>query len=212
MKIKVCGLLDPQNLAQIIELKPDYVGFIQHVQSKRFVEGKPTVELPSTAKSVAVFVNQSIDAVKEIQSTYGFDAVQLHGNESPEYCAALKRNGLQIIKAFQLHDRFEFSMLHHYAKHCDFFLFDTLGPLPGGNGKHFNWKVLDKYDCSTPFFLSGGIALADVERLNYLETLYPLLHAVDINSKFETAPGFKNVALLHSFFEGIRTHQNTSVA
>ena len=91
MKIKVCGMRDAENISELIKLEPDYIGFIFYSKSKRFVTNFPKIEIPSKIKKVGVFVNESIETVLEIVQNHQLDAVQLHGNETPEYIDELRK-------------------------------------------------------------------------------------------------------------------------
>ena len=109
------------------------------------------------------------------------NVIQLHGNENPEFCKKLKQKNIEIIKVFSVNDDFNFSILEPFENACDYFLFDTKGKLPGGNGITFNWQILQHYKLTKPFFLSGGIGLDDIESIKKLNLP---IYAIDVNSKF----------------------------
>ena len=156
MKIKVCGMRDPNNLQDLLKLPIDYVGLIFYEKSKRFVdEDFPELNFRGKEK-VGVFVNESIEYILEKSQQYDLATIQLHGEESPEFCEFLKRKNFLVIKAFPVNSDFDFSRTKRYEPFCDYFLFDTKGKLPGGNGFAFDWKILEKYQSKIPFFLSGG--------------------------------------------------------
>lgn len=200
LKLKVCGM--HKNTTEVAALNPDYLGFIFWENSKRYFKG-PMVSLPHMVKKVGVFVDAPINAVIERIQDYDLLLVQLHGNESPEYCAELRQKvkHIQIIKVFSIKNNFDFDLLEPFEKVCDFYLFDTKGKLPGGNGFAFNWKVLADYPSSKPYFLSGGIGLKESKSLKKFmqrpESKY--CHALDVNSRFEIAPGLKDVEKLKEF-------------
>ena len=127
--------------------------------------------------------------------------MQLHGHESPELCRILKTANIEIIKVFSIKDEFDFSVLEPYETVCDFFLFDTKGKLPGGNGYTFNWNILSTYPSKKPFFLSGGIGLDNIKNIllfmSSKESKYCC--AIDVNSKFEIEPGLKKIEKLKEF-------------
>jgi phosphoribosylanthranilate isomerase len=206
MRIKVCGMRDAENLSQVLALQPDYVGFIFYERSPRFVgedlDAEWVRQLPRPAKKVGVFVNASIDHILRTVRKYGLDFVQLHGEELPDFCRNLKLKGVSVIKAFRLDETFSFSQLNNYKPHCDFFLFDTKGPSYGGNGTVFDWNLLKRYDNDKPFFISGGIGLDNVSQLSELAGLK--IHAIDVNSRFETAPGVKNIEALRELVQQLR--------
>jgi phosphoribosylanthranilate isomerase len=196
IKVKVCGMRDSENIRQLLELQPQYIGFIFYDQSPRFAGDELDQELllsiPKQIRKVGVFVNSNFDHILKTVRKYGLDWVQLHGSETPEFCRQLRSKGIGIIKAFALGADFNFRQLYNYKQHCDYFLFDTMGAAPGGNGKTFDWRLLDQYDNEKPFFLSGGIELKHLDLLPELSHLN--LHAIDINSRFETGPGMKDIA------------------
>ncbi len=219
------------NINEVAILQLDYLGFIFYKKSARFFEGI-IPELPKNIKKVGVFVNASLDYIIEKVEKYDLQAVQLHGDESPKFCAKLKchyeersdvvissketdchnfsqkyhnDNAIEIIKVFSIKDSFDFSILEPYESVCDYYLFDTKGKLPGGNGYTFNWKVLKNYSSTKPYFLSGGIGLKEVDNvLSFMDTMESkYCNTIDVNSKFETAPGIKNVEQLKEFIDKI---------
>lgn len=198
MKLKICGMKYPDNMLEVGTLLPDYMGFIFWEKSARFFDGSiPT--LPDSIKKVGVFVNESIENILDKIEKYNLQAVQLHGHESVEFCLNLKTqlaSSIEIIKVFSVADDFDFAALAPFENVCDYFLFDTKGKLPGGNGTTFDWKVLEKYPSKKPFFLSGGIGLDEMDAVNeILKTNLPV-YAIDVNSKFEIEPGLKNTEAL----------------
>ncbi len=194
------------NIGEVADLQPDYLGFIFWKPSKRFFDGS-IPKLRRTTGKVGVFVDANIDEILDRTNTYGLNAIQLHGNESPEFCAKLKEQfkdqniKIDILKVFSIKDSFDFAQLSPYEKSSDFFLFDTKGKLPGGNGYQFNWEVLKGYPSKKPFFLSGGIGLEELD--NVLEFLQKeeskYCHAIDVNSRFEISPGLKDIDKLKKF-------------
>lgn len=206
MKIKVCGLRDADNLREIAALGPDFVGFIFYDQSPRFVGEDLDVDavkgLPRSIRKVGVFVNASPDYILRNVKKYDFQYVQLHGNETPEYCRSLRNRGINIIKAFRVDESFNFSMLNNYKAQCDFFLFDAKGYQPGGNGVTFDWSILSRYDNEKPFFISGGIGLDNLDQLNQLKGMK--LYGVDVNSQVEISPGVKDVAKVKELIARLR--------
>ncbi|MBT8236980.1 MAG: phosphoribosylanthranilate isomerase [Bacteroidia bacterium] len=208
MKIKVCGMGD--NYQEVAALQPDLLGFIFWKTSVRYFEGNELEKI--NIPKVGVFVDQPLDEILVRTSQYALDYVQLHGNESPEFCQTL--NGLldrsgyktQLIKAFAVSDTFDFSSLDPYIGNVAYFLFDAKGELPGGNGIGFNWEVLKKYSGTTPYFLSGGIGLDDVDKIKeFLQVpAAQFCRFIDVNSKFELRPGIKNVHALEPFLKELR--------
>ena len=216
MKLKICG--QKHNVKAVAALQPDYLGFIFWKPSPRYFDGAfPLLE--SNIKKVGVFVDAEPEEVIAKAGRYDLDAVQLHGQESSAYCQALRddlhiisdektpsedldtNRKVEIIKVFSIRDTFDFSVLEAYEKVCDYYLFDTKGKLPGGNGYAFNWEVLKDYPSVKPYFLSGGIGLENVDSLlsflNRPESKY--CYAIDVNSTFEIQPGLKDIHQIKEF-------------
>lgn len=190
LKLKVCGMKFPDNIEEVAVLRPDYMGFIFFEGSPRNLDGN-IPQLDENIKKTGVFVDASKDFVREKVNRHGLQAVQLHGKESPEFCAAIKADDLEVIKVFSLKDSFDFDKLKNYEGKVDYFLFDTKGKAKGGNGIAFDWNILKDYPSGTPFFLSGGIGLEEVQKIR--EWDFPKeLYGIDVNSRFETEPGFKH--------------------
>src|SRR6218665_3128179 len=194
MKLKVCGMRDAENIKELVELKPDFIGFIFYDKSPRFVGNTLDVDLiqsiPREIRKVGVFVNATVDYILQNVRKYNLQYVQLHGNETPDFCKSLRLKGVNIIKAFRLDESFIFSQLNNYKPHVDFFLFDAKGEGYGGNGISFDWNILKKYDNQKPYFLAGGISL---DNLDELAGITPKPYAFDVNSKFEISPGVKDI-------------------
>lgn len=197
---------DPENIRELLQASPDYLGYIFYPKSKRFVGENPNPEIfslvPTSTQKVGVFVNEDLENVRAICSNFQLEVVQLHGNESPEYCQALKENGLQVFKAFSVDECFNFLQLENYTRAVDHFLFDTKGKLPGGTGLKFNWDLLQNYQWPVPFFLSGGIGPDDVDALQQFK--HNQLFALDINSGFELEPALKDTRKVKVFINQIR--------
>ena len=225
MKLKVCGMKFIENVQQVADLQPDYLGFIFYEKSKRNFEGI-IPELPRSIKKTGVFVNEHIEIVISLVEEYQLDAIQLHGDESVEYVKELqiqlaqrralfieenkqqkkKKNRhfiadekVEIIKVFGIKDTFDFDLLTPFLDLVDYFLFDTKGKERGGNGVQFDWQVLEKYPFEKPFFLSGGIGLKDIEAVQKIINSDLPIYALDVNSKFEIEPGLKNVNEVKNF-------------
>jgi phosphoribosylanthranilate isomerase len=210
MKIKVCGLKYPDNITAIADLAPDYMGFIYYDGSPRFVGDSAAdilQDIPSSIFTTAVFVNESDYTISRLIEEYGFDAVQLHGNEPAGFANRFKGKA-QVIKAFGIDENFDFGKLKDYAGIVDNFLFDTKTDARGGSGKTFNWDILNKYKLDVPFFLSGGLSLDNLEEVSKIT--HPQFYGVDLNSKFETAPGLKDIEKLKQAFSLLKqdtTHE-----
>ena len=201
MKLKVCGMKYQDNIQQVATLQPDYLGFIFYEKSARHFDAMHIPEISNTIKKTGVFVDADIDFVLGKINKHNLKAVQLHGNESPEYCKLLQEKNIEIIKVFSIKDEFDFSVLKPYEGIVDYFLFDTKGKLPGGNGYTFDWTILNNYHSTTPFFLSGGIGLNQIDDINKFQQskASKYCYALDVNSKFEIEPGLKNIEDLKKF-------------
>ena len=185
----------PENILKVGALLPDFMGFIFWEKSSRYFDGE-IPRLPKYIKKVGVFVDESIENIQSKIEKYNLDCIQLHGTESVEFCQKLKELPIEIIKVFSIKDNFNFEILNVFESVCDYFLFDTKGELPGGNGTTFDWNLLKKYPSNKPFFLSGGIG---IEEIKLLKIMNLPVYGIDVNSKFETEPGLKNIELLKSF-------------
>ncbi|QZK97713.1 phosphoribosylanthranilate isomerase [Flavobacterium psychrophilum] len=201
MKLKICGMKYPENILEVSTLLPDYLGFIFWEKSSRYFDLE-IPKIPESIKKVGVFVNATLEEILLKIKKYNLNLVQLHGNESPEFCKELKKSTIKIIKVFSVNDDFNFSALEPFEAVCDYFLFDTKGKLPGGNGITFNWQILQKHKSTKPFFLSGGIGLDDIKNIKKLNLP---IYAIDVNSKFEIEAGLKNIELLKSFKNNLQT-------
>nr|WP_317900778.1 phosphoribosylanthranilate isomerase [Cerina litoralis] len=192
------------NTQEVAALQPDYLGFIFWEPSKRSFRGT-IPELPNSIKKVGVFVDAPLEVILKKIKDCDLQAIQLHGKESPGFCKELKKLSVDIIKVFSIHDDFDFNVLEPYEDSCDYFLFDTKGKLPGGNGYTFDWKLLKNYPSTKPYFLSGGIGMEEVKEiedfLHSSESKY--CHAIDVNSRFELEPGLKDIKKLKGFISNI---------
>jgi phosphoribosylanthranilate isomerase len=204
MKIKVCGMRDPHNMAQIARIKPDYMGFIFYAPSPRFV-GDLSPEalqgLTPDIRRIGVFVNAPEAYVLEMAERYRLDGVQLHGSESPDLCARIRQN-YPVIKAFGVASEADLRAVDDYAGVCDLFLFDTKTPAHGGSGQAFDRRILSAYTGQTPYLLSGGICEADAASLATWDDAHCV--GVDINSRFESAPGVKSAEAVERFITTLR--------
>ncbi|MBJ7882396.1 phosphoribosylanthranilate isomerase [Gelidibacter salicanalis] len=214
MKLKICGMKYQENVAEVGTLHPDYLGFIFYEKSSRFFNGT-LPELPKEIKKVGVFVNASVKEIKQKIAHYNLDLVQLHGEESPEFCQTLMTDlskKIEIIKVFSVNEQFNFNVLKPYEAVCDYFLFDTKGRLPGGNGYTFNWDVLIQYPSTKPYFLSGGIGLEEMENIKQFMQgeASKYCYAIDVNSQFEIAAGLKDYKKLKEFKNHITSSDFTA--
>ena len=200
MKIKVCGLRDADNIKAVAALEPDYMGFIFYNKTPRFVDDigiEILNAIPAHINKTAVFVDESAKTISALIDKYNFDFVQLHGNETPAFCKALRDQAI-VIKAFGVNNEFDFIQLSKYKNKVDLFLFDAKTDIHGGSGKTFDWDILDKYDMDIPFFLSGGLSPDNLEEVKKIT--HSQFYGVDLNSKFEISPGMKDIEKLEKAF------------
>lgn len=201
MKIKVCGLKPSFNNNEIAEMNGvDMLGFIFYSGSKRFT----TESIPSIGKErIGVFVNATQSEILNTVREHQLTAVQLHGNESPEFCRSL-RSYVQIIKAFGIETADDFNQIKTYEKVVDLLLFDTKSSQHGGTGISFDWRVIQDYTGSLPFLISGGIGLHSIMELKKIK--HPKCIGIDINSCFEIEAGEKNPTYVKAFIESIKDY------
>lgn len=206
LKIKVCGMREEANIQALSQLQPDLMGFIFYPPSKRFVgldfNQQMLKEINPQIIKTGVFVNAQPHEVIEFSKLYGFKAIQLHGEESSEFCEEIKKEGFLILKAFGVDTNFNFEQLKPYEPFVDYFLFDTKVDSYGGSGKTFDWAILENYRLSKPFFLSGGLSLENLEEVKMIKNSQ--FYGVDLNSRFEIEPGLKNIEKLKSAFKLIK--------
>jgi len=209
MIVKVCGMCDPGNIRDIANAGADWIGMIFYEKSPRYVGNAggalndEIVVNNKALKKVGVFVNATFEEMIEKGRDYRLDYIQLHGSEKPELCDALKKQGLNVIKALSIASVEDVKAADAYAGYVDFLLFDTKCEGYGGSGKQFDWSVLDAYTGETPFILSGGLK-PDSAMLVKTFSHHSMV-GVDINSGFEISPAFKNVDLVEGFIKNIKS-------
>lgn len=208
MKIKICGLTDPNNLLEVDSAQPDLVGFIFYPGSGRYMRNTlyPSDLEQVRAKKVGVFVNASKEMIIDMATTFKLDAIQLHGHETPGFCEGLKNSNLTVIKAFSVDQHFDFRSTKPFTPYCDFHLFDTRGSQRGGNGIAFDWKLLHSYDQGLPFFLSGGIGPDNISNITSLRDMN--LYGIDLNSQVEQSIGIKDMARIKAVMTFIENLNN----
>lgn len=186
-----------------------FAGFIFYPKSPRYVFRHMTsaqIKKINTINKVGVFVNSSVEEVLLMVDECRLHMVQLHGDESPKYCERIA-DYVSVVKAFRLSDNDSIEwMIRPYMDVCDMFMFDTMGSGYGGTGKKFDWNILKGHNIGKPFFLSGGIQPEDTNALKQFqdEPVAKALFAIDINSKFETSPGVKDMKLVERFITDLK--------
>ncbi|MFY8090184.1 MAG: phosphoribosylanthranilate isomerase [Chitinophagaceae bacterium] len=203
--IKVCGITQLEQANELSDIGIDFCGFIFYEKSKRFVTPHLTTNqiasVSNEIKKVGVFVNEKLEVVLQTANACKLDAIQLHGNETPEYCFAVKKHFF-TIKAIGVNETVNINdSIFPYQDSVDAFLFDTKHETYGGTGKKFDWKIFENAKVDLPFFLSGGISPLDVGDLRHFASIKPAqnLVAFDINSKFENKYGVKDIKMIKNF-------------
>lgn len=204
LKLKVCGMRDPENILEVANIAPDFMGFIFYDRSPRYVgDNFKMPEFSEVTKKVGVFVNESTDVMIDTSNKFCLDFLQLHGHESVDQCRELKRAGVGIIKVFSMDNQTDLDLTLPFASVADYFLFDTRGKYYGGNSTTFDWGILNQYHGEVPFFLSGGITPEHIDEVKQIG--HSQLWAIDVNSGVEIRPAFKDVEKV----KAIRTTLNS---
>lgn len=202
MEIKVCGMRELENIQRLVsEVKPDWMGLIFYSKSPRVVSDAKAEELKEIpVKKVGVFVNESEDEILRLAQKFGLSAIQLHGIESSDFVEKLsEKTDCELWKVISVGAEIDWNSLEGYVPFVNKFLFDTATPVHGGSGKKFDWKILETYPFDKGFLLSGGLDEDNAEEILALRKQIPQLQGVDLNSKFEDAPGLKNIEKLRRF-------------
>ena len=209
MRIKVCGMTLQEQVEGLPDMGATFAGFIFYPKSPRYVFRHLTsaqIKKINTINKVGVFVNSSIEEVLLMVDECRLHMVQLHGDESPKYCERIA-DYVSVVKAYRVSDNDSIEwMIKPYMDVCDMFMFDTMGAGYGGTGKKFDWNMLKGSTIGKPFFLSGGIQPDDTNALMEFkdEPVSKALFAVDINSKFETSPGVKDMRKVEKFIKDLK--------
>ena len=196
---------DGDNIRAVERLDIHWMGFIFYPGSPRYVpdEDKYNIAIQSCKKvRVGVYVNENKDEILRKVMKYRLDYVQLHGDESADFCRRLQEDGCAVMKAFSVSSVIDFRQTALYEPFVNFFLFDTKGSIWGGTGRRFDWSVLKVYQGRTPFLLSGGIGPEHITEL--LEFRHPLLAGIDLNSRFELSPGLKDGVMIERFVHQLK--------
>ncbi|MBC7321669.1 MAG: phosphoribosylanthranilate isomerase [Acetomicrobium sp.] len=201
MRVKICGLTRKNDVEAVLRAGADAIGFIL-AQSPRKVDLNTAKELacciPPFVSVVAVVKNPTIEFLDEVIKSKIFDMVQFHGEEDPNliYDCPLK-----TIKAIPLKDKKDLKAISRYAHVANFFLFDAkAGPLSGGTGKTFDWRIIKGLDPGKPFILAGGIGPENIEEA--IEFVNP--HAIDVNSAVESSPGIKDEKKIYGLMDKLK--------
>lgn len=200
MIIKVCGITRKEQYEELVELGVDMIGFNFYKPSSRYLR-EAINGVKGRSLHVGIFVNPSEDEIIKAAELHDLDLIQLHGNETVEFTKNIARR-FSVIKVFGVDDQFDYKKTKEYEQYAEYFLFDTKTPGFGGSGKKFTWQQLAEYDGDTPFLLSGGIQPDDADII--LKMNHDKFAGVDINSGFESAPGYKKIDQVHRFTKKLR--------
>jgi phosphoribosylanthranilate isomerase len=209
MKIKICGMRDDENIRAVSELRPDYMGFVFYPRSPRFAAALNAALLQGldcSIRRVGVFVDAGLELMEATVQKHSLHAIQLHGTETPDLCRAVAKRmaGIEIIKAFAVGPSFRFVDAAPFEECCARFLFDAAARAAGGSGTAFDWTRLDEYQGKTPFFLSGGIGADNIKAAVKAASEHPRGYGIDVNSRVETSPGVKALALVRQVISEVR--------
>jgi phosphoribosylanthranilate isomerase len=201
VKVKICGITNLEDALMAVEAGADALGFVFFQGSSRFITPENvaaiTCHLPPFVQTVGLFVNEESAMVNSVADNCGLDIVQLHGEESPDYCRAVRR---RIIKAFRVKDAFSLDTISDYR--VAGWLLDTWSPVAhGGTGTTFNWDIAAYAAASRPIILAGGLTPENVAEA--VVTVRP--YAVDVSSGVESAPGKKDAGLVRRFIKATRS-------
>ena len=203
-RVKICGITNAADARSCVAAGADMLGFNFYRKSPRYIDPERAREiissLPETVLSVGVFVNEpSPAAVAAIADQASLGALQLHGEESPEFCDALLR--WPVIKAFRVGPGFDPSVITPY--HTPAILLDGFAiQTHGGTGRAFDWRVAEGLtDRVERVFLAGGLGVNNVAEA--IRQVRPF--AVDACSRLELRPGIKDPTLVASFVEAVRS-------
>ncbi len=207
---KICGLRETENICQIAELKPDMLGFNFWSGSPRYVGKELSPQwmrtFPFPGEKVGIFVNEPLARVISMCAEFGLTAIQLHGDESPQYCAQLRIRcpGVKLMKSFGVHGGLCLKQTQSYEDFCDSILFDRYSSQRGGSGEKFDWGRIDNLASTRPILLAGGIGPSDIHKcLRAWQSSYYVV-GFDLNSCFESSLGVKSVSLVEEFLQEMR--------
>lgn len=209
MNIKVCGITSMKQLNQLDGLDVDFAGLNFFRQSPRFIGNhiskEEIIDADLDIKKVGVFVNEEFDAILQAIEDYGLDVVQLHGDETPRLCEKVSAE-IETIKTFHIDasatNPVDY-LIRDFDEVCDYYLFDTADlNSKGGTGNKFDWSKIASSKIEKPFFLSGGIGPGDALMVKKFK--HPDYYGIDINSRFETEPGVKDMKLVLRFIHDLK--------
>jgi len=213
--VKICGITDERGLTAAIDAGANFVGFVFFRRSPRFITVENAVELaaqvPRSVTTVGLFVNPTDAELDQVLNNVRLGAIQLHGKETPERVDAIRAAySLPVIKALGISSARDVMDAGLYDNHADWLMFDAKAPKdatrPGGNAVAFDWKLMASYTGKTPWFLAGGLTLANVVRAIKESGA----RAVDVSSGVESRPGVKSPAKIRAFVQAAKVGKRES--
>lgn len=207
MRIKICGITQPEQGEAIASFGATALGFICVPDTPRYVtraQIKSVVEhLPVNVDRIGVFANSSLQEISQTVMAVGLTGVQLHGDESPEFCFCLRQAlpTVELIKALRVRNLQSLEQVPVYIDHVDTLLLDAYHPQQlGGTGQTLDWDNLRQVQLNCSWFLSGGLTPNNVlDALNYLHP-----SGIDLSSGVERTPGDKDLAKVKQLFEHLK--------
>ncbi|MBD2680398.1 MULTISPECIES: phosphoribosylanthranilate isomerase [Nostoc] len=210
MRVKICGITQPEQSIAIASLGATALGFICVPTSPRYVTTSQiqaaVAQLPKNIDKIGVFANASIGEIKQIVVDSGLTGVQLHGDESPEFCDQLRQAlpNIEILKAFRIRSLEHLETTADYVKYVDTLLLDAYHPQQlGGTGKTLDWTMLQQYSPNRPWFLAGGLTTDNI--VQALSQVNP--SGIDLSSGVERAPGDKDLDKVALLFERLGSRE-----
>lgn len=207
MRVKICGITQPQQSIAIASLGATALGFICVPNSPRYVTTSQiraaVAELPENIDTIGVFANASIPEISQVVADSGLTGVQLHGDESPNFCYQVRKAlpNVEILKALRIRSLEHLDTADDYTKYVDTLLLDAYHPQQlGGTGKTLDWTMLEQFSPSCPWFLAGGLTADNiVQALNQVNP-----SGVDLSSGVERTPGDKDLDKVALLFHSLK--------
>ena len=204
VRVKICGITNLEDALVAVEAGADALGFVFFPGSPRYIPPEEAAavirRLPPFVQTVGLFVNEELATVNSVADHCGLDLVQLHGEETPDYCAAVRR---RVIKAFRVKDASALDEIANYRVAA--YLLDAWSPVAhGGTGTVFNWEIAARAAASHTIILAGGLTPENVA--GAIAAVRP--YAVDVSSGVECAPGVKSADLVRRFIHNVRSQQH----
>jgi phosphoribosylanthranilate isomerase len=210
MRVKICGITQPQQSIAIASLGATALGFICVPNSPRYVTTSQiraaVAELPTNIDKIGVFANASIPEISQIVVNSGLTGIQLHGDESPDFCYQLRQDlpNIEIIRALRIRSFEHLGTAADYTKYIDTLLLDAYHPKQlGGTGKTLDWKMLEQFNPNCPWFLAGGLTADNI--VEALSQINP--SGVDLSSGVERAPGDKDLDKVTKLFKKLGSRE-----